>query len=52
MSYLSDLDLSRLPEHVGIIMDGNGRWARQRGLARTEGHSAGEDCASVKAARS
>ena len=43
MSYLSDLDLSRLPEHVGIIMDGNGRWARQRGLARTEGHSAGEE---------
>jgi undecaprenyl diphosphate synthase len=43
MSYLSDLDLSRLPEHVGIIMDGNGRWAKQRGQARTEGHAAGEE---------
>ncbi|MDR2525207.1 MAG: di-trans,poly-cis-decaprenylcistransferase [Oscillospiraceae bacterium] len=30
-----------LPRHVGIIMDGNGRWAKQRGLPRTEGHKAG-----------
>lgn len=30
-----------LPEHVGIIMDGNGRWARKRGLPRSAGHSAG-----------
>ena len=43
MSYLPDLDLDRLPRHVGIVMDGNGRWARQRGLARTEGHAAGEE---------
>jgi len=42
MSYLSDLDLARLPRHVGIVMDGNGRWARQRGLPRTKGHAAGE----------
>jgi undecaprenyl diphosphate synthase len=42
-SYLSDLDLSRLPRHVAIVMDGNGRWARQRGLARTQGHEAGEE---------
>ena len=42
MSYLDDLDRSRLPNHVGIVMDGNGRWAKQRGLARTEGHAAGE----------
>lgn len=42
MSYLSDLDLARLPRHVGIVMDGNGRWAKQRGLPRTEGHAAGE----------
>ena len=42
MSYLDDLDRSRLPHHVGIVMDGNGRWAKQRGLARTEGHAAGE----------
>jgi undecaprenyl diphosphate synthase len=32
-----------VPRHVGIVMDGNGRWAKQRGLARTEGHAAGED---------
>nr|WP_183145623.1 isoprenyl transferase [Auritidibacter ignavus] len=31
-----------LPRHVGIVMDGNGRWANQRGLPRTEGHRAGE----------
>jgi trans,polycis-decaprenyl diphosphate synthase len=32
----------RLPAHVAIVMDGNGRWATQRGMARTEGHQAGE----------
>lgn len=32
-----------LPRHVGIIMDGNGRWARERGLRREEGHSKGAD---------
>jgi len=31
----------RIPTHVGIIMDGNGRWARERGLPRVEGHRAG-----------
>ncbi|HMC89925.1 MAG TPA: isoprenyl transferase [Gemmataceae bacterium] len=35
------LDAARLPRHVAIIMDGNGRWARQRGLPRIEGHSRG-----------
>lgn len=30
-----------LPRHIGIIMDGNGRWAKQRGLPRSEGHKAG-----------
>jgi undecaprenyl diphosphate synthase len=39
----SDLDRSRLPRHVAIVMDGNGRWARQRGLKRTDGHAAGEE---------
>ena len=43
MSYRSDLDLARLPKHVAIVMDGNGRWARQRGLPRTRGHEAGEE---------
>jgi undecaprenyl diphosphate synthase len=31
-----------IPRHVAIVMDGNGRWAKQRGLPRTEGHKAGE----------
>jgi undecaprenyl diphosphate synthase len=37
------LDLDRLPRHVAIIMDGNGRWARSRDLPRAEGHRAGVD---------
>lgn len=41
-TYLHDLDHERLPRHIGIVMDGNGRWAKQRGLPRTEGHAAGE----------
>lgn len=36
-----DLPLSRVPQHVGIIMDGNGRWAQRRGLPRLAGHRAG-----------
>ena len=32
-----------LPKHVGIIMDGNGRWAKKRGLKRSFGHKAGAD---------
>src|SRR5437588_3473465 len=35
------LDPARLPRHVAIIMDGNGRWAQQRGLPRVEGHGRG-----------
>ena len=35
--------ISALPRHIGIIMDGNGRWAKRRGLPRTEGHRAGVD---------
>jgi undecaprenyl diphosphate synthase len=34
----------RLPNHIAIIMDGNGRWAQQRGLPRLEGHKAGVEC--------
>ncbi len=38
---LDQIDPGRLPRHVAIIMDGNGRWARARGLPRVEGHRAG-----------
>ena len=34
--------MSQIPNHVAIVMDGNGRWANQRGLTRIEGHKAGE----------
>ena len=37
----ADIDLSRLPRHVAVIMDGNGRWARARGLSRSHGHAEG-----------
>jgi undecaprenyl diphosphate synthase len=40
---LSQLDPSRMPTHVAIVMDGNGRWAQRRGLPRTDGHAAGEE---------
>jgi len=36
------LPKAAIPKHVAIVMDGNGRWAKQRGLARTEGHARGE----------
>ena len=35
------LERSRLPRHIAVIMDGNGRWAQQRGLPRVEGHRRG-----------
>lgn len=38
-----DIDSSRVPAHIACVMDGNGRWATQRGLKRTEGHAAGEE---------
>jgi len=37
------VDLSGVPAHVACVMDGNGRWASQRGLPRTAGHAAGEE---------
>jgi len=40
---MAGLDRDRVPRHVAIVMDGNGRWARQRGLKRTDGHAAGEE---------
>ncbi len=36
-----DSNLAVLPQHIGIIMDGNGRWAKKRGLPRSAGHTAG-----------
>jgi undecaprenyl diphosphate synthase len=38
-----DLPPGAVPRHVAVVMDGNGRWARERGLPRTAGHEAGED---------
>jgi undecaprenyl diphosphate synthase len=46
MSFLEQINTDRLPSHVAIIMDGNGRWARQRGMDRIFGHHQG-----VKAVR-
>ncbi len=37
----TELNLTTLPQHVAVIMDGNGRWAKQRGLPRIEGHRRG-----------
>jgi undecaprenyl diphosphate synthase len=42
-SLVREIDVTRLPRHVAVIMDGNGRWAAQRGLSRIEGHRAGSD---------
>lgn len=40
---MDNLDMSRIPEHIAIIMDGNGRWATERGKERSYGHQAGVD---------
>src|SRR5215471_15886899 len=47
VSHLSPEAKGSLPRHVAIIMDGNGRWARQRSLLRIEGHRAGAESARV-----
>lgn len=39
----NEIDMSNLPQHIGIIMDGNGRWAKKRGLPRSAGHKAGAE---------
>lgn len=39
----SDIDNNAIPKHVAIIMDGNGRWAKRRGMPRSMGHKAGAD---------
>lgn len=43
MAAQTEVDFSRLPRHIAIIMDGNGRWAKKRGLPRTAGHAAGAE---------
>ena len=43
MSYKEEVDLSRVPEHVAIIMDGNGRWAKAHGKERSFGHHKGAE---------
>ena len=45
MELLNRMDLGALPKHVAIIMDGNGRWARARGLPRASGHRQGAEAA-------
>jgi undecaprenyl diphosphate synthase len=40
---MSQVDREHMPTHVAVVMDGNGRWAQQRGLKRTDGHAAGEE---------
>lgn len=40
---IDGVDLKKLPKHVAVVMDGNGRWAKQRHLPRTDGHRAGEE---------
>src|SRR6202012_6236918 len=41
MGFKDQIDLQRLPEHIAIIMDGNGRWAKERGKLRIFGHHKG-----------
>ncbi len=41
MNYIEQLDKNNIPQHIAIIMDGNGRWAQLRGLDRSAGHQAG-----------
>ncbi len=43
MLYKEQLDLNRIPQHIAIIMDGNGRWAKQQGRVRSYGHQVGAE---------
>lgn len=46
-TYKDKIDLSRLPEHIAIIMDGNGRWAKEKGYPRVFGHKNGVKSVSI-----
>jgi len=41
MDYKNKIDLNNIPKHIAVIMDGNGRWAKSKGLPRIEGHKKG-----------
>ena len=41
MSYKTQIQPNRIPRHIAIIMDGNGRWAKRQGMARMFGHRQG-----------
>jgi undecaprenyl diphosphate synthase len=43
MSYKEQINIERVPEHVAVIMDGNGRWAKKQGKERIFGHHNGVD---------
>ena len=43
MTYKEQIDKSKIPAHFAIIMDGNGRWAKQKGQIRSYGHQAGAE---------
>ena len=47
MTYKEILDMNRIPAHIAIIMDGNGRWAKLKGQARSLGHQAGAETVHV-----
>lgn len=47
MSYKEQINKDRIPQHVAIIMDGNGRWAKERGQIRSFGHQAGAETVHV-----
>ena len=52
MTYREKIDKTRIPAHIAIIMDGNGRWAKEKGHARTFGHQAGAETVHIIAEES
>ena len=52
MLYIEKIDKTRIPAHIAIIMDGNGRWAKERGQVRTFGHQAGAETVHIIAEES
>ena len=52
MLYKDQIDNNRIPAHIAIIMDGNGRWAKQQGQPRSFGHQAGAETVHIIAEES